>query len=294
MKYYSYLFKILAVSALYFNTSCAQEQNSRSGYEKTESGIQYKIFRTNNDAATAKIGDLIDFDFVMMNYKDSIIQTTFDDVRKTLKNIPCQLPSGKGDPTELFVKFAEGDSVVAYISVDTLAKSAGRDLPPFFPKNTEIKYIFKIKGIKSKEVFEKEMAEKAAKQKDVDDKILQDYIKANNLKAEKTASGLYYVIKEEGTGEKPANGKMVTVHYKGLLLSGKVFDESYKRGEPFQFQLGMGQVIKGWDEGIALLKKGGKATLLIPSTLAYGSQGAGADIKPDEVLLFEVELIDFK
>ena len=103
-----------------------------------------------------------------------------------------------------------------------------------------------------------------------------------------------FIITEEGDGVNPPVGSKVKVHYSGTLLDGTKFDSSYDRGEPFTFELGVGQVIKGWDEGIALLSKGSKGVLYIPSTLAYGSNGAGGIIPPNAVLIFEVELVDFE
>ena len=108
----------------------------------------------------------------------------------------------------------------------------------------------------------------------------------------KTKSGLRYQILQEGDGAKAEKGKTVSVHYKGQLADGTVFDSSYKRKEPIEFPLGVGQVISGWDEGIQLLKVGDKARFVIPSDLAYGSQGAGGVIPPDANLIFDVELMD--
>jgi len=105
-------------------------------------------------------------------------------------------------------------------------------------------------------------------------------------------SGLQYKLLAAGQGRHPKSTDTVVVHYRGRLISGTEFDSSYKRGEPTTFRLN--QVIKGWTEGIQLLKAGGKAELYIPSNLAYGSQGAGASIGPDEALIFEVELISVK
>ena len=110
---------------------------------------------------------------------------------------------------------------------------------------------------------------------------------------EKTASGLFYKINRKGDGKKPTTGNSVSVHYRGMLMDGTVFDSSYQRNEPISFTLGQGQVIPGWDEGIALLDKGAAAKLVIPSNLAYGSSGAGGVIPPDATLIFEVELVDF-
>jgi len=122
----------------------------------------------------------------------------------------------------------------------------------------------------------------------------EDTLKAASAGFEKTASGLRYKIIQEGKGKKATKGDMVSVHYKGQLLDGTVFDSSYKRKEPIDFTIGVGQVISGWDEGIQLLKVGDKARLVIPSNLAYGSQGAGGVIPPDAPLLFDVELVNVK
>lgn len=110
----------------------------------------------------------------------------------------------------------------------------------------------------------------------------------------KTDSGLRYQILQEGNGTKAEKGKTVSVHYKGQLADGTVFDSSYKRNQPIDFALGVGQVISGWDEGIALLKVGDKARFVIPSDLGYGSRGAGGVIPPDATLIFDVELINVK
>ena len=110
-----------------------------------------------------------------------------------------------------------------------------------------------------------------------------------------TQSGLSYFIKNKGTGNKAKKGDLVSVHYRGMLLNGSVFDSSFERDQPIEFTLGMGQVIPGWDEGISLLKEGESAKLVIPSKLAYGEIGAGNGlIPPDSVLVFEVELIEIK
>ena len=106
-----------------------------------------------------------------------------------------------------------------------------------------------------------------------------------------TDSGLKYYDLTVGRGEPPESGQQVIVHYTGWLLDGTKFDSSLDRGEPFGFQLGVGRVIPGWDEGVASMLVGGKRQLVIPPDLAYGSQGAGGVIPPDAVLIFEVELL---
>ena len=109
-----------------------------------------------------------------------------------------------------------------------------------------------------------------------------------------TASGLKYVEIKEGTGPSPQAGQTVTVHYTGTLTDGKKFDSSVDRNQPYQFQISIGQVIKGWDEGVMSMKVGGKRKLIIPPGLGYGSRGAGGVIPPNATLIFEVELLDVK
>jgi FKBP-type peptidyl-prolyl cis-trans isomerase len=107
-----------------------------------------------------------------------------------------------------------------------------------------------------------------------------------------TSTGLEYEDTEVGTGATPQAGQRVTVHYTGWLTNGTKFDSSRDRGTPFTFNIGRGQVIAGWDEGVASMKVGGKRKLTIPSNLAYGAQGAAGVIPPNSTLIFDVELID--
>lgn len=109
-----------------------------------------------------------------------------------------------------------------------------------------------------------------------------------------TPSGLQYVDELVGNGASPQKGQTVVVHYTGWLTNGTKFDSSVDRGRPFEFTLGVGQVIKGWDEGVATMKIGGKRKLTIPPDLGYGSRGAGGLIPPGATLVFDVELLGVK
>jgi peptidyl-prolyl cis-trans isomerase A (cyclophilin A) len=148
----------------------------------------------------------------------------------------------------------------------------------------------KFNAIESFRTFEgsrdKREADEKAKQKELLDSVATGY--------DETASGLRYQILQKGDGKKATKGAGVSVHYKGQLLDGTVFDSSYKRKEPIDFNVGVGQVIAGWDEGILLLQVGDKARFVIPSELAYGSAGAGGVIPPDATLIFDVELMNVK
>ena len=120
-----------------------------------------------------------------------------------------------------------------------------------------------------------------------------EYIEANNLNAQRSSSGLYYVINELGTGVRPTSNSNVTVAYRGTLLDGTVFDSSVDRGEPAEFQVN--RVIKGWTEGLQLMSVGSKYKFFIPQDIAYGAfPRQGGEIKPFDVLIFEVELLEIK
>jgi len=120
------------------------------------------------------------------------------------------------------------------------------------------------------------------------------FVQKNYPTAKNTPTGLHYIIEEQGTGEKAHKHKNVSVHYTGALTDGTVFDSSLKRNQPISFQLGVGRVIKGWDEGIELLNVGGKAKLIIPYFLAYGESGRPPVIPAKATLIFDVELTDVK
>ncbi|QCX38540.1 peptidylprolyl isomerase [Aureibaculum algae] len=145
-------------------------------------------------------------------------------------------------------------------------------------------------AIEAFRTFEGSRAKREAEEKEKSEKLLSDVSKG----FEKTDSGLRYKITEKGNGKNATKGAKVSVHYRGQLLDGTVFDSSFERKEPIEFAIGVGQVIAGWDEGIQLLQVGDKARMVIPSELAYGSRGAGGVIPPNAPLIFDVELVDVK
>lgn len=172
----------------------------------------------------------------------------------------------------------------------------GTLVPPY----ATIVYEVELVDLMSREEHQKQLNEKRkadsvkmeANKRQEGDKM-KKYLAEKKITAKPTESGLVYVEHLKGTGAKALPGKKVSVHYTGTLLDGTKFDSSRDRGEPFEFVLGQGQVIKGWDEGIALMNVGGKATLIIPSKIAYGERDMG-QIPPFSTLVFDVELLDVK
>jgi len=179
-----------------------------------------------------------------------------------------------------------GDSANFWIPSDSIFKGQpANERPSFLPPGSKIKYSVRVTKIENPANIESNQT-----------KSIEDFAAKKGLKIEKTASGLFYSVTQPGTGALAAAGDTVVVHYVGTTLSeGKEFDNSRQRNQPFSFAVGKGMVIPGWDEGLQLLPKGTKATLLIPSKLAYGEQGApGSPIGPNSALVFEVEVLDVK
>ncbi|TPE45035.1 peptidylprolyl isomerase [Pontibacter mangrovi] len=220
-------------------------------------------------------------------------------------------PTMKGGLENAFMMLSAGDSGVFKLNADTLFnKTFGQPLPPFVKPGSELTFRIKAERVMNQaeaETYQQELMQKymeeskvrAKKQTKVDDEKIQEYIKEQNLEnVQKTESGVYYVVTEQGKGQKPAPGDEVAVHYKGTHLNGKEFDSSYNNpmsgGEPIRFPLGQGRVIQGWDDAIAELNEGSKAILLIPSPLAYGEQERGPEMPANSILRFDVELVDVK
>jgi len=172
----------------------------------------------------------------------------------------------------------------------------GGVVPPF----ATMVYELEITNVLTKADHDKTIAadkkkadEKLMKNKGDETANLNKYLKEKGITAKPNPSGIYYIEKVKGSGQKAAAGKTVKVHYTGTLLNGKKFDSSRDRNQPFEFTLGKGQVIKGWDEGVALMNVGGKATLIVPSNMGYGERDMGS-IPPYSTLVFDVELLDVK
>lgn len=163
----------------------------------------------------------------------------------------------------------------------------GEFVPPYSP----LVYKIEMLDIVTKAEEDKAAREKTEKAKSTEEADREHYLKANNIKVKPLPSGLYYVETKTGKGQAPKPGDKVKVHYTGYLTDGTKFDSSLERGQPYEFEVGKGRVIKGWDEGICLMKPGGKAKLVIPSKLGYGERGGGDKIGPYVTLVFDIELL---
>jgi FKBP-type peptidyl-prolyl cis-trans isomerase FkpA len=279
--------KIIALVSLFviITTAYAQKMN----YKKSDKGVRYSMLKSNK-GVKIKLDDIVFLQIKYATDKDSVL---FDSWKM---GGPIQLkvskPTFKGDLMDALNLMAAGDSAQFLFSADSMfTKTFNMPLPEFIVAGSDLKFTVKIDKITTEEVLRADEI-KIEKEKNMEEqKAIEQYIAENKLTPVTTPSGLKYVMYNEGTGAKAEAGKTVRVHYTGKLLNGTKFDSSYDRNDPIEFKLGQGMVIKGWDEGIALLKEGGKALLIIPSNIAYGARGAGGVIPPFAPLTFEVELV---
>jgi FKBP-type peptidyl-prolyl cis-trans isomerase len=272
---------IVALGGVFF-ISCG---SGYEGYKKSETGLYYKFYVENTTKRAPENDDIISILISIQTEKDSIVQET--------KNITTvmQNPKFKGDIFEALSLMHEGDSASFIINARQYYNMYNYgQIPPFVKDDkTMLWFTVKIDTIMS---FEQYQSVVNNNRKADELKTIAAYLQQNNIVVSPFPSGLYYVETKAGKGNTPKTGQYCTVNYTGKLLDGTVFDSSVGK-TPFNFQLGMGQVIQGWEEGVALMKKNGKAMLVIPSYLAYGEQSMG-NIPPHSPLVFEVELLDIK
>jgi FKBP-type peptidyl-prolyl cis-trans isomerase FkpA len=269
--------------------------------QPTESGI-YIITEKSGKGILPKTGDMLNLDFEVSTLDGPLLYNSVEAGR------PVEAEKGKPFETEGFTEALNsmrvGDEIKVIVPSKMAFKEHGRRgmIDPY----TTMSYWIRLNSFKTKEIFEKEQAAQRAKQeaqkaKDKAEKdvymnneatTIANYISSNNITVSPTNSGLYYIETAEGEGQQAKAGDKVKVHYAGTLLDGTKFDSSYDRGTPFEFTLGQGSVIKGWDEGIAMMKVGGKATLIVPSNIAYGGSRRSDVIHPYAPLKFDVELVE--
>lgn len=253
------------------------------GQKKTPGGVDYIVHKSGS-GAQLKVGDTVLMN-IYQKLNDSLLAKSADRSNGAPVPVLIQKSQQKWDLMDGLASLKEGDSATFAIPVDSLPQPR----PPFAKKGDKLNVTFVVV---SKYSSAKQLAE--------DQKLIKEYTAKNNLQVTPTAEGVYVATQVAGGGEQPQPGDTVVVNYTGKLLNGKVFDSSVdstinpgRKLEPIRFPIGKGYVIKGWDAGIASLKKGTKATLILPSGLGYGLQPTPM-IPSNSVLVFEVELLDIK
>lgn len=291
----------IAIFILAVSSAQAQVKKAKinlSGFKTQPSGLKYKFVIDKPGIKKAVENSMVTM-HIRTTVNDSILFDSY--AMNENQPVPAQItaPSFNGDVMEGLSMMTEGDSCVFLSPADSIFRN--NQFPPFVKPGDVVQFTVKMVSVKTKEEHEAEAKAESAKQIALEDKQIRDYIKTNKLKALKTASGLYYVITKPGKGENAKAGQNVTMNYTGKLLDGTVFDSNvdpaFGHVQPFDFKLGTGQVIKGWDEGIALLNTGAKGMLIIPSPLAYGTRSMPGGpnnpkgIPANSILIFDVEMV---
>lgn len=284
------LFNLFWVAGLSILAASCDSQN----FKKTKGGMPYKLYASKT-GTKVEPGKFVKV-HIEQKVKDSVVFSSFSSLPVYF---PVQATTQSYDISEVFTTLKEGDSVYAEQLMDTFIKKNPTIVQQTKYRNGD-KITTKVKVLKvfntAEESRKDEENERMAyvKKEEVD---VKKYLSKNNItNAQRTGSGTYVQVLNAGVAPQVVPGKYVTVMYKGQTFGGKVFDSNmdatFNHTEPMGFTVGVGQMIKGFDEGVQLLSKGGKAKMFIPSMLAYGPQPPSPDIKPFEHLIFDVEVVD--
>ncbi len=282
------IFSVLALASVMI-ASCSQ-----TSLKKTPGGMPYQVF-SGKDTQKVVVGDFIKASYIY-KVNDSVLFDTHDAMPVY---IPVLAQTQPYDISEVWAGLKLGDSVVATQMLDTFIKRMPESIPPQFKKGDRIRIFAKILGIfkndSLKNIDQKKTMDAFAANEVV---VVENYLKEKKIVAQKTPSGAFVEIKNQGTGNNIDSGKYVTVNYTGTSFSGKKFDSNtdtaFHHVEPLGFVVGAGQMIRGFDEGVRMMKPGGSARLYIPSLLAYGERPGSPLIKPFEHLIFDVQIVEVK
>lgn len=295
-----------------------QQNPPTLNFKKTTGGIEYAFIIDKPGGKKPQEGEGIHLHLASVAGNRYLYNSYLQNKGKPVEFTVAK-PAFKGDIIEAIMLMTPGDSLVCLVDADLVYKNSKQKKPDFIKKGEKVQYFIRLVSIKSKEqvqkeqqaLFQKQMNEQLAQQKKeeekrtpLEEKELKAYFTKNHLTPQKTSNGLYYTIKESGVGEQPTTNDTVSLNYRGQLLDGTIFDSNidsaFNHVTPFEFPLGLGRVIKGWDEGVALLNKGTKATFYIPSRLAYGASAMPGNnnnpkgIPAHSILIFDVELLNIK
>lgn len=271
-------------------------------FKKTKGGMPYKLF---SEKGSEK---LTPESILKVHIKRSIGDSILFDTREGMAAyIPVNSPAQPYDISELFTTLKVGDSVYSVQMVDSFIKRNPEQVPPQFKNGDELISTFKVIGaFKTQEEAQADMQNeqttamlkdpKFQEQLKKDDTAIQEYLSTNNIKANKTGIGTYVEIIEPGSGEDIKSGNFVTLNYTGKTFAGKSFDSNtdpaFNHVEPLSMVVDQTPMIKGFHEGVKTLKKGSKARIFIPSTLAYGPNPPSTEINANENLIFDLEILE--
>ena len=279
----------MAASLLTLNACGSKKQ-------KTANGLEYEIL-VKGDGRQAQLDDIIKGKLILSSNGNIVLS-----VDESMPIFYIQQSIYPGDLNEGLLMLREGDSASFYIPADSLSKYMGG-----LPAEVEdyMVYTIKVDKLYTQEELELEEAAKEAAALETEQAAIAQYLKENSITVAPEESGIYFISNKKGSGKTIAQGQTVKVNYVGKLLNGKLFDtniESIAKEnnvynpqrpyEPMEVPAGKGQLIPGFDEALLMMKKGGKATVIIPFAQAYGSRDMSPDIPAYSTLVFDIEIVD--
>jgi FKBP-type peptidyl-prolyl cis-trans isomerase FkpA len=288
----SYRVTVALVLFLVCFASCKSKRNTDTeGYFSTPSGLRYK-FIDDKKGSNPGLGDIMLIHILYKTDKDSVLFNSATDSDSF--KVKLVEPTFTGGVEEGFAMMSPGDSALFKVSADSLFRKTFRSqLPSYLTPGRMIYFQVKMKSIIPKHVLDSIHHFQDIENRKKEFAELEKYLQLNNMDVQPTENGVYMVVKEPGTGDNPVVGDTIFAEYEGRMLNGNVFDKSHDQDQPFKFVLGRNMVIQGWEEAIPLLRKGARATMVIPSDLAYGAEQFGK-LPPYSTLVFDVYIKEIK
>jgi len=292
--------RTILIAAFIGTAFLACHKPEHPGFEKSASGLFYKELIKSKDTTHANYGDRLTLQIICKTEKDCVLI----DTRRTNQRLPLVMRKSvyPGDVFQAIKSMKLGDSTEFLLGAkDYFEKLERIKLPAYIDSSSLLYFNVKIDKIEPKEIVEAEHKRRMEEKQKMDSVakssepvLLEKYLTDNKIKTKPNKSGLYFIETQKGKGDLVKPGQTVSVIYTGKFLTGEVFDATDKQGgKPIDLQAGTHQVIPGWDEALLLMRKGGKASVIIPSSIGYGD-GMGGRMKPYTTLLFDMEIVDVK
>ncbi|KWW30060.1 MAG: FKBP-type peptidylprolyl isomerase [bacterium P3] len=301
-------FAVLMLAAAVMATSC--NKSDISGFKKTKGGLHYKFETKNRSGEGIHVGDVI-VGKMVFRLDTTVLFTNAGDPQR-LMMVRDSVFNGY-DIDEGLLMMHEGEKAVFAIYADSVARYfQPNQLPPSYKPGSDMVFYYEItvSGVVTREELQEEQEnfrEEMQQRQKEEPELLAKYIADNNITVQPNADGLYVIVNKRGNGPRVAMGKTVMMNYTGRLLDGTMFDSSVesdaKEGgiynaqrtyEPLSYEVGKMSLIRGWEDGVSGLPQGSQVTLIMPSSLGYGAQGAGQTILPYSPLRFDIEIVSVK
>ena len=287
------IYLLISISSIY---SFAQDH-----YRLSETGMKFKFFK-DEKGPTANIGDFVSLDMIMYSPDGEILRSSYKEGKPVL--FPVKLSAFEGDIYEAVSMLSENDSAEFLINADSMyAKVFRKPKPSSISQGGDLKVVIRAYKVRSQVEYQKEQellyaqhlkeTEKLRLQRRKKDDIqIKEYLSDLGVEGyNKTDLGVYIKIIDEGKGKQINDGQAVVFHYKGSLLNGVVFENTFPSNTPFSFTIGQKEVIPGWEDAMKNLKVGSTATVVIPSDLAYADHAKGDAIPVHSILVFEIKIL---